>query len=190
MKKQHGDTLVEVMIALAIIGSVIAISYATASRALRIGVYAQERTEALKIAEGQIEILKAAASVSSTQVYSVDTSVSSFCMKTDGSGGVATQHVPAVDLLADDLTSGVIAIGPVPTYDTACALGQDGRYKVSILRSDSGSGATERNVFTVRARWNKLGGGKDEVSIIYRLHERQFTSSVIRSAREGEGEDD
>jgi len=63
MRKQNGDTLIEVMIALAIIGSVIAISYATASRALRTGRAAQERTEAVKFVESQVESLNREADI-------------------------------------------------------------------------------------------------------------------------------
>lgn len=54
------------MIALAIIGLVIAVSYSTANRALQVGRRAQERTEALKEAESQIETLKAIGSLTGT----------------------------------------------------------------------------------------------------------------------------
>jgi prepilin-type N-terminal cleavage/methylation domain-containing protein len=57
-RSQAGDTLVEVMIALAIIGAVLGAAYATATRSLRVGRQAQERTEALKLVEGQLERLK------------------------------------------------------------------------------------------------------------------------------------
>ena len=60
---QRGDTLIEVMLATAMIGMVIGASYASASRALRTGRFAQEQTEALKVAESQIEKLKYVASL-------------------------------------------------------------------------------------------------------------------------------
>ena len=55
---QFGDTIIEVMLAVAVVGMVLGASYATATRALRTGRFAQEQTEALKLAESQMEKLK------------------------------------------------------------------------------------------------------------------------------------
>ncbi|MCA9347460.1 type II secretion system protein [Candidatus Saccharibacteria bacterium] len=170
MKRSRGDTLIEVMIALAIISSVIAVSYATASKALLVGRAAQERTEALKLLEGQIETLKANAAGSGGSIFT--TSSASFCLRSDGS--IVEQSSVPDDLFADNLTTSADSstpVGPGITYDFNCALGTDGRYKISIVRSDSGSGSSLRNIFTLRARWDRLGGGKDEVKIYYKLHE-------------------
>lgn len=60
---QTGDTLVEVMLAMAIVASVLGAAYGTASRSLRTGRAAQERTEALRHVESQIEQLKSLAKV-------------------------------------------------------------------------------------------------------------------------------
>jgi type II secretory pathway pseudopilin PulG len=54
----RGDTIIEVMFAMAIIGVVLAAAYATASRNLQTSQFAKERTQASKIAEGQLEQLK------------------------------------------------------------------------------------------------------------------------------------
>ena len=56
--KQRGDTIVEVMLALTVIGMALGVSYGIANRSLATGQLAQERTEALKLAESQLEILK------------------------------------------------------------------------------------------------------------------------------------
>ena len=55
---QRGDTIVEVLIAMAVASSVLGITYATMNRNLLITRGAQERTEAAKLAQGQLEILK------------------------------------------------------------------------------------------------------------------------------------
>jgi prepilin-type N-terminal cleavage/methylation domain-containing protein len=175
MKIQRGDTLVEVMIAMAIVGSVIAISYSTASRALSIGRWAQERTEAVKLVEGQIETLKASASSDPLKaVYTLDTTSASFCVASDGT--INKQALVDADFLHDTMVtapSGEPVAGQI--YNSNCAQGPDGRYKLSIVRADTGAGtATETNQFFIRARWDRLGGGRDEVAIYYRLHERQF----------------
>jgi type II secretory pathway pseudopilin PulG len=54
----HGDTIIEVMLCIAIVGAVIAGAYALASRSLAEGVSASEHSQAIKMAEGQVEALK------------------------------------------------------------------------------------------------------------------------------------
>jgi len=61
LKKLHshqaGDTIIEVLLALAVTVTVLTGAYVVANRALKIGRLAQERTEATKIAQGQIEAI-------------------------------------------------------------------------------------------------------------------------------------
>ena len=167
--RSRGDTLIEVMIAMAIISSVLAVSYTTASRALNMGQQAQERVEALKLVEGQIETLKYAAGLDGTTVYSAG---DSFCL--DASGVVQAQNAVPDDLFTDTLNSAAAASGiPVSgeIYNTKCSVGTSGRYKLSIVRQDSGAAPSLRSTFLVRARWERLGGGIDEVAIYYKLHQ-------------------
>lgn len=56
--RQKGDTIIEVMVALTVIGMSLGIAYAITNRSLATGRAAQERTEALKLAETQLEELK------------------------------------------------------------------------------------------------------------------------------------
>ena len=57
-KLARGDTIVEVLLAMVVISLVLGASYGIANRSLAIGRAAHEQTEALKIAETQIELLK------------------------------------------------------------------------------------------------------------------------------------
>lgn len=57
-RRQAGDTIVEVLIAVAIISLILAISYATTTRNTRSIQDAQERSQAIQIAQRQIELLK------------------------------------------------------------------------------------------------------------------------------------
>lgn len=63
MRKQlnnsFGDTIIEVMLALAVLGAIIGGGYSVATRSLNGVRVSQERSEATQIAEGQIEALKA-----------------------------------------------------------------------------------------------------------------------------------
>jgi prepilin-type N-terminal cleavage/methylation domain-containing protein len=60
LKRQRGDTIVEVMIVLAVLGLAFAISYATANRGVLQARNAEEHSEALGILDGQVEELRAA----------------------------------------------------------------------------------------------------------------------------------
>ena len=55
---QRGDTIVEVMICIAIIALTLSISFAMASRSYRYGLAAGERQAANDLAQGQIEFLR------------------------------------------------------------------------------------------------------------------------------------
>lgn len=86
---QRGDTIIEVMLAIAVVGMVLGASYRIANRALQTGRLAQEQTEALKIAESQIEKLKYKASqigsddsVSGT-IFDTAATETSFCIADD-----------------------------------------------------------------------------------------------------------
>ena len=76
---QRGDTLVEVLLALAIIGLILGVTYGTASRSVRTGRFAQEQTEALKIAESQLELVKLIAGSSQSATVFADPD-NSFCI--------------------------------------------------------------------------------------------------------------
>lgn len=58
LRSERGDTIVEVLIAIAVIGSVLGSAYAIVSRNTQSYQQVNEHTEALKIAEGQLERLR------------------------------------------------------------------------------------------------------------------------------------
>ncbi len=60
---QAGDTIIEVLIALAVLGAIIGGGYAIATRSLNGVQIANERSEATKLAEGQLEAMKSAMGV-------------------------------------------------------------------------------------------------------------------------------
>lgn len=101
----RGDTIVEVLIALAVISLVLTLSFATTQRSLQIGRQAQERTEALKVAEGQIEKMKALGGLSSSNIF--NPAVTQFCFNNT----------------------------TLETNMPSCTEGPDGRYRKSIVRT-------------------------------------------------------
>lgn len=145
-----GDTIVEVLLALAVVSAVLGGAYVSSNRSLNSTRDSQERGEAIKLAEGQLERIKGTAKTnavlfSTNAIFCLDdTSV----MQNNGMGSV-----PALN--SDTLVS--------PNYNAQCIKQPSGvSYYMSVQRTG--------NQFTVRARWNKLGGGQNEVKITYRIY--------------------
>jgi prepilin-type N-terminal cleavage/methylation domain-containing protein len=179
--RQAGDTLIEVMIAVAIISLVITVSYATANRSLQIGRRTQESTEALKIAESQLEILKSmgdlrpdAQDIFGSTSTSPARSSLSFCVEPST---IYAQNAIVSDVFSPSANLNTEVAGTIPTgtmtYNAACAVGPGARYKRSITREDIG----EQSTFTVRVRWESVSGRGDEVALVYKLHKRQYGKS-------------
>lgn len=144
---QTGDTIVEVLLALTVVTSILGGAYITSSRNLNNNRQAQERGEALKVAESQLERLKAAATSGSTAPYTIGTS---FCL--DSTNGVQSATIPADQ--ADNFDA----------YQSVCTVQGGGPiYYVAIVRSGA-------DTFTVSIRWDRAGGnGRDTVTLVYRL---------------------
>ena len=77
----RGDTLIEVLIAIAVMAVVISGIYAIAHRNLRTAEASQQRNQALALAQGQVEFMRSAAANQSLSAY---TSQAPFCIN-DGS---------------------------------------------------------------------------------------------------------
>ena len=68
-RRQRGDTLVEVLIAIAVVSLILGGAYVTTNRSLYATRAAQERGNALKLAESQIEQLKGIVASNPTAVF-------------------------------------------------------------------------------------------------------------------------
>ena len=144
-RKSAGDTIVEVAIAIAIIGSVLVGAFASSNRSLSNSRKAEEHTESLKYVEGQVESLKAQASNGSA--YTTD----NYCFGSDGTLAPLLS-APSSDVASDDFSTA--------RYPAACNVGSI-PYHLSVVRTST--------LFTIRARWTSVnGGGRDEVKITIR----------------------
>jgi type II secretory pathway pseudopilin PulG len=163
--KQRGDTIIEVLIALSVLGLVIASSIALANQSLAVGRAAQERVEGLKVAETQLELLRRASDTAGSEVFDLSESVL-FC----------------IDPLSNDITQfnespdEIVGLEDPIEYPAECRLGEVGRYGVSISRSS--------DTFTLRVRWQSYKGNViDEIKHIYRTYNFQegFILSKIKN---------
>lgn len=153
-KSQIGDTIVEVLLAMAVVSSVLGGAYVAANRSVNANRSAQERAEAVKLVESQLERLKAATgdpAVFSDNVYCFDVSSGSVT-PVEFSGPLASMP----DIKTDD--PGI--------YPASCVSASAAAYSLSVDKD------TATNNFAVRARWDKAGGGsREETVIVYRVYQ-------------------
>jgi Tfp pilus assembly protein PilV len=151
LKNSHGDTIVEVLIVLAILGLAFTMSYAIARRSLAQARSSQEHSEAQSILTNQIELIRAAID-KKTDVFIA----SPFCMTgvttLDSSFGGGYSSVPASST-ADDFSK----------YPAACQ--RNNLYYTSITY-DSTTG-----IFNVRVRWEGIANlERQQAQITYRVY--------------------
>ncbi len=162
-RKQAGDTIVEVMIVLAVLGMAIGISYSTANRSLLNARQAQESSLATEIVQAQVESLKAMASDS--DIY---TTTPAFCVTNDGS-------TLGVSPLTDDQKSAPLG----DSFPASCKMGEANRYSIVITQPSTGT-------FSVKAYWDDVEGqGTDTATMNYSMPEVQ---PVVGGAEDEGGE--
>lgn len=141
--RERGDTITEVLIAIAVVSLVLGGAYVTANRSLQNTRDAEERSNALKVAEGQVEQLKYLSSANPAALFGASVPAS-FCI----SGG----------------TSVASSTAPCRVNSTGAATTVEPAYNISITRSG--------NTFTVRSVWTKVGGhAQNSVELKYRVYQ-------------------
>jgi prepilin-type N-terminal cleavage/methylation domain-containing protein len=146
---QRGDTLIEVMISMAIVSLILGGAFATTRRSQTAVRNSQEHAEALKLIESQFEQLRANAVSPSPQVF---TQGVPFCMY--GNAPISSVVPPgSLDCVQD-------SSGAPTTKQPA--------YQMSVTRASSNGGY----LFTVQASWaSATGKGQSGESMVYRLYQ-------------------
>ena len=156
---QKGDTIVEVMLAIAVVGMVLGASYSIANRALQTGRFAQEQTEALKVAESELELLKYKAS----QFKSGDSTTGTIFEEPSGSNPIRAFCI------VDDATLTVQATTLTPDIATGQTLvqnscGSNGLYTTFTTYKPS------ENLFVVYVYWESPLVSNAKVEVAYKLY--------------------
>lgn len=162
LKNQRGDTIAEVLICIAILSFILSISYGLANRS-SLGIrQSQERSEAQKISEAQIESLKSYLSDPNHTVpaTSTDGTNNAFCLKND-----AIVSVPDVNNLPPDCSAG--------TQDTPGV----GRYKTYIVLYNGS--------YVSKTTWPKVTGGNDQLTFAYKVYLASATSTDLSGGTSG-----
>ncbi len=147
---ERGDTIVEVMIVLAVLGLSISIAYSTANKSLLEAREAQESSYAAELVASQVEQLRVLAGNSSSSPNNIYIT-NAFCI--NSSGNVTT-----------GFTSNTQPITNFSAYPAGCEF--NNLYYISVVWSNS-----PEDTFTVQAVWNDiLGQGVDTSTLVYRVH--------------------
>lgn len=172
-----GDTIIEVLVVLAVLGLAISISYATASRSLLAARGAQENSEATQLVQAQIEYLRNYAKNPPGDAHDIFLKSPPF----------ATDQLFCIDPFNGDVVapatfhgSSIYDTSIYPVTDSSANLSDNkcfqgnpvNRYYIAI-RHDNTPDAFGNPVdnFTVTAVWDDVQGqGKDTVTIVYRVH--------------------
>lgn len=156
----RGDTIVEVLIALAVLSLAFAISYSTANAALIQSQNAQEHSLALEYLDAQIEELRYAAYNPSLNIVPVNefnettTNNTSFCLYT---------HNKKI------YSSSTFTYGENNPNPSQCNIsGGSFNYHIAITPNIN---ANQQSTFNVSVWWNGLGSlGKQSEQLSYRVY--------------------
>lgn len=148
--RQRGDTLVEVLVAIAVVTLVLSGAYVVTNRSVQETRSAQERGNALKNAESQLEQLKGLIATSPDAVFGVG-APSPFCVYT------ASQTVAIVAATNANCTVGT----------NGAATTTEPKFTLSMTRSGQ--------TFTLVETWTDVSGrggtNGDRLQLVYRLYD-------------------
>jgi type II secretory pathway pseudopilin PulG len=148
----RGDTIVEVLIAMAVASAVLGGAYVIVGRTQQNSQQAQEHSEALGIAQGQVEQLQVAAADSTNGPELYDALKPQHCFSTTGQ--LLAPSTPIALPSTDDTA-----------YPAGCkGLGTNGFYRVVIVHKTAPT-----DFFQVYVNWpSATGNGDDQVNLSYR----------------------
>lgn len=154
IKNSRGDTIVEVLIASAVIGLMLTGSYITINSSLKNSRQAREHSEALKIAESQIEGLRSMAG--DTALFTGAPQY--FCIYLDGTNTPVRQAITSPATYSRGNFSG---------YPANCQKASLGSfmYNTSIYTE-----ASNLNRFFVNVDWYGPTGKVESINLIYALY--------------------
>lgn len=145
---QRGDTIVEVLISIAVVSVILGGAFVTTNRSQSGVRNSQEHAEALKLVQSQLEQLRADAASTTPTVF---TQGVPFCMYNNAAVS-ASPGPTAADCVQN-------SAGSPTTKEPA--------YHLTISRTSSNGGF----LFTVDAMWDQVTGGQAEETMVYRLYQ-------------------
>lgn len=147
---QRGDTIIEVLMACAIVGMILVSAFIVINKTLNNSRQSQEHGEALKLAETQVERLTGLRA--NTSIYGGN----QFCID------AANTYTP--------FGNSAYNTGQIDTgyYPGACQVNSLGNYKYNVSIHKTGADA---NRFYINVDWYGPTGTKNNVGLIYELYQ-------------------
>lgn len=142
-RKQSGDTIVEVLVSIAVVSLVLAGAYALTNRNTLITQDTQEHGQALQLVQAQVEYLRANNGFNTNQYN---------CFDSSGNPAQAAANGHPCLVGNDGMP---VPTGVQPAFDLSITLGQNGCSAAS---------------YSVQAQWDSiLSNGKNNVTVCYLL---------------------
>lgn len=138
-QRQRGDTIVEVMIAIAIISSVLAGAFYMTNHSTRAVRDSEEHAQALQLLQGQLEQLRAAAPTSSWASLP-----RYFCFTS---------------------TNTIKTLSNATNYDCPAS----NYYSFVITKPASAPAAGQTGLFTLKVQWDSVLSNKGNESLVYKV---------------------
>lgn len=184
IKKQKfsGDTIIEVLLAIAIAAFAIGVTFATAQRSLDQSITAREHSAALNLIQNQITDLRLRFAKSASPAdfnANFGNGKTHFCLDNTAAsptdpnwGPYPNYNDPATDYEASYLANSTPTT-PTSPYDTLCVYQKTGDgviYYIDIKAKALSSPITNNpNVYQVLVRWQRAGGGPvNQASVFFR----------------------
>ena|SRR5665213_2584303 len=147
--KMRGDTIVEVLISLAILGLAFGISFATANRSLLMARNAEEHGEALQYLNSQVELVRANSNLAT--------------LYTDTNPAPA----PSIPFCMDSTQANPV----VASSSAACKVGTEGIYQESDTYTPAVSNGSNQDIFSFTVKWPGVGNlGPQQEQLYYKVH--------------------
>ena len=142
-RSQAGDTIVEVLISIAVVSVVLAGAFVVTNRSLQATRSSQERSIALKLAESQLEQIKGLSVSNPSLIFNASTT-SPFCL------------VANVPLPASNVGCGTDASGAPSVREPV--------FHMSVIRTG--------NLFSLTENWADVNGrNADKIQLKYRVYQ-------------------
>lgn len=146
-RNQAGDTIVEVIIAVAVVSLLLTGAFIVTNRNMQAVRDSEEHAEALQLLQGQVELLRSAAANSGGLPSGLSTP---FCLTSSAFYQPAANNTHCT---LDPSGNGVLG----------------GRYQVAISSPTSTPNVGTTTTFNLTTTWDALGGGTDKVFLSYKV---------------------
>lgn len=152
-RTNRGDTIVEVLIATAIVSSVLAGAFTVTQRSTLAVRDSQERAEVLQILQGQVERVRSLAQGANATDPLFDTTPKYFCIS------------PTLNVRKDFLSGGMTLDPDYGNFYPECkAIGAGGLYNIAVSYDDTDQ------IFTFLGKWDGPSGRTDTMQLSYRIY--------------------